>query len=166
MFALPRSRQAATRSATALAVLLASLTPIPLSGCGSATAPRTRASPTSAQPEYLSEPLTPQQQRVEQGARLIVSFGCAACHLANRDHDVGPSFANLAGHDVTLAGGRRVLVDEHFLAEALLDPRRNALSGYDPAPMLTAVAHLHLGRRPAQVAALVAFIEQIGPEPG
>jgi hypothetical protein len=149
-----------------LAVLLAGLLPIPLSGCGSAAAPGTQASSTSAQPESPSEPLTPQQQRVQQGARLIVSLGCAACHLMGANHDIGPSFIDFAGHDVTLADGRRVLVDERFLREALLHPRRNALRRYDPTPMLAAVARLHLGRRPAQVAALVAFIEQIGPEPG
>ncbi len=166
MCALFHSRQAARRSAAGVAVLLASLTPILLTGCGSTAAPGNGTSKTSAQPDYPSEPLTPQQLRVQQGARLIVSLGCAACHLAKPSNDVGPNFADFAGHEVTLSDGRRVLVDEHFLREALLHPGGNALGGYDPAPMLTAIGRLHLDHRPAQVAALIAFIEQLGPEPG
>jgi len=32
--------------------------------------------------------------------------------------------------------------------------------------MVRAVERLHLSRQPQQIAALAAFIEQIGPEPG
>jgi hypothetical protein len=66
---------------------------------------------------------------------------------------------------VTLADGRSVLVDERFVREGLLDPRANELRGYDPAPMVVALARLHLASHPRQVAALAAFIEQVGPEP-
>ena len=66
---------------------------------------------------------------------------------------------------MTLTDGHRVLVDEHFLREALLDPRNTQIKGYDPAPMLTAIERLHLSGQPEQIAALAAFIEQIGPEP-
>jgi len=80
-------------------------------------------------------------------------------------HGIGPSLASFAGHDVTLAGGHRMLVDERFLREALRDPRGNQIRGYDPTPMVRAVERLHLSGRPQQIAALAAFIEQIGPEP-
>jgi hypothetical protein len=40
------------------------------------------------------------------------------------------------------------------------------LEGYDAAPMIAATQRLRLGSHPQQVAALTAFIEQIGPEPG
>ena len=62
--------------------------------------------------------------------------------------------------------GRRVLVDERFLRDALLHPGGARIRGYDPAPMLRAVMRLALASHPQQVAALAAFIEQIGPEPG
>jgi cytochrome c551/c552 len=159
-------QQAATPPAQVVTVLLASVILIPLSGCGASTAPSTQASLTSTEPQYVSEPFTPQQQLVEQGARLVVSSGCAACHLAQTKQNVGPSFANFAGHPVTLADGRRALVDEHFLREALLHPGKDPIKGYDPAPMLAVTRHLHLSSQPEQVAALAAFIEEIGPEPG
>jgi hypothetical protein len=146
------------------AVLLASMVLILLSGCGSGGATSAAGSPAPAGAQGTPEPFTHQQQLIEQGARLIVSDGCAACHLAKTRQAVGPSFASFAGHDVTLADGRRVLVDERFLREALLHPRGSPLAGYDPAPMLAAVRRLRLSGQPEQVAALAAFIEEIGPE--
>jgi hypothetical protein len=70
-----------------------------------------------------------------------------------------------AGHEVALADGRHVLVDERFISEALRNPEESPIRGYDPAPMIAAVRRLQLGRQPQQVAELAAFIEQIGPEP-
>ncbi len=163
----PRSRVIAARPARerGSAALLASLVLVALCSCGSSGAARTKGSRTST-PAFVSEPLTPRQRRVEQGAHLIVADGCAACHLANANQNLGPNFAHFAGHDVVLADGQRVLVDERFLREALLDPYVSPIKGDDPAPMRRAVEHLQLSRRPEQVAALIAFVEQIGPEPG
>jgi cytochrome c oxidase subunit 2 len=115
-------------------------------------------------PRYVSEPFTHEQQLIEQGARLVIADGCSACHLNASKRSIAPSFASFAGHRVTLRDGRSVLVDEQFLREALLDPSRTLIRGYDPAPMLAALARLHLSSEPQQVAALAAFIEQIGPE--
>jgi hypothetical protein len=140
-----------------------------LSGCaGSANAgsesSHSASSHDSTVPSYVTEPFSQQQQLIEQGARLVISDGCAACHLSARGKAIAPSFASFAGHHITLADGRTVLVDERFLREGLLDPRRDAMKGYDPAAMLAAVARLHLGGDRNRVAALAAFIEEVGPE--
>jgi len=142
---------------TAVVLLLA------LPGCGASTQP---SQPASTVPTYAAEPYTHQQQLVAQGGRLIVADGCTACHLIDTDttRRLGPSFASFAGHEVTLADGRRALVDERFLRESLLHPREHPIRGYSSAPMIAAVQRLHLGGQPEQVAALAAFIEQIGPE--
>jgi hypothetical protein len=150
-------------TAVALAIGVIALV---LAGCGtSATSSRAGSSHTSTEPAYVNEPFTHQQLLVEQGARLAVSYGCAACHLGAAGGGIAPSFASFAGHRVTLVDGRRVLVDEHFLRAGLLHPGDAEIKGYDPAPMLAAVRRLHLTGHPGQVAALTAFIEQIGPEP-
>lgn len=135
-----------------------------LSGCGSQASSPRQGSSASTEPGYVSEPFTHEQQLVAQGARLIVTDGCSACHLIGRNARIAPSFTGFAGRYVTLAGGRRVLVDEQFLREVLLHPSDAPISGYDPEPMLSAVRRLHLNDEPEQVAALAAFIEQIGPE--
>jgi hypothetical protein len=137
-----------------------------LPACGASEAPRAQGSATPPGPQYASEPFTPQQELVAQGAHLIIADGCEACHLTKTKDHLAPSFESFAGHLVTLADGRRVLVDEHFLREGLLHPRSYVVKGYDRALMLTAVEDLHLSSHPEQVAALSAFIEEIGPESG
>jgi hypothetical protein len=154
----------ARRSAPLAAALIALASGALLAGCGgssSSTAGVTGGSP----PSYVTEPFTRQQERIEQGARLVVADGCSACHLISAAHKLAPSFSSFAGHRVALTDGRHVLVDERFIREGLLRPGKNRLEGYDAAPMLAALADLHLARHPQQVAALAAFIEQVGPEP-
>lgn len=121
------------------------------------------AGSTSA-PAYVTVPFSREQKLIAQGAHLVVSDGCAACHLQGDTAGVGPNFNSFAGHQVTLRDGRSVLVDESYIREGLLDPAANELEGYDPAPMLAALARLRLASHPDQVASLAAFIEQVGPE--
>jgi cytochrome c oxidase subunit 2 len=135
-------------------------------GCGAGAAPSATGTSSDPVPAYVTEPFTHEQRLIEQGAPLIVADGCAACHLlASAARGLAPSFSSFAGHRVRLADGRSVLVDERFVREGLLHPRANELAGYDPAPMLAALARLHLDEQPRQVQALAAFIEQVGPEP-
>ncbi len=137
-----------------------------LAGCGTDRATTGEASPTSTEPAYVSEPFTHEQQLVEQGARLVVTDGCSACHLSQAGRRIAPSFASFAGHRVTLADGRRAVVSERFIREALRHPGRTTIKGYDPSLMLEALRRRHLPSHPQQIEALAAFIEQIGPEPG
>jgi cytochrome c551/c552 len=148
------------------AVLFASVALVLAVGCGLARGPAHPAAGASTEgPSYGAAPFTHQQHLVERGARLYVSDGCSACHAIDaRRGGLGPSFAVLAGNQVTLADGRRALVDERFLHVALTDPARVEVRGYAPAPMLAAVRRLGLARDPTAVSALAAFIEQIGPE--
>ncbi len=148
------------------AVLLASAALATTAGCGLARGPaNTGAGASTEAPSSGAAPFTHQEQLVERGARLYVSDGCSSCHAIDSGRGgLGPSFAVLAGNRVTLADGRRALVDEHFLHVALTDPARVEVRGYAPAPMLAAARRLGLARNPAAVSALAAFIEQIGPE--
>jgi hypothetical protein len=147
------------------AVLLTGVIAFLLAGCGTGARSGGGGAASSATlPAYLLEPDTPKQQLIGRGARLIVLDGCAACHLTAAGHGIAPSFDQLAGQRITLADGRRVLVDERFLREALLDPGVSPMKGYDAEPMLAALRRAHLNGKPGQVAALAAFIEEIGPE--
>jgi cytochrome c551/c552 len=145
-------------------LLLAGAALLTAAGCGAGRASGSTSSTAAAEPSYAAAPFTSQEQRVELGARLYVADGCSACHAISGRHGLGPSFATLAGSRVTLADGRRVLVDERFLRRALVDPAGTEVRGYRPDPMLAAVRRLALGRDPTAVAALASFVEQIGPE--
>ncbi|HTW11935.1 MAG TPA: c-type cytochrome [Solirubrobacteraceae bacterium] len=142
--------------------LLAALTI--LSGCGSGASTTSGSATTSTAPAYALAPYTHQQNLVAQGAHLFISDGCSACHLNGADARQAPSFTNLAGHRVALADGGYAVANGRFLHEALLHPASTEIAGYDPAPMIAAVRRLHLDVKPGQVDALVAFMEQIGPE--
>ena len=144
--------------------LLAGALLLALCSCGAGTASSERPH-TASVPAYVVEPFSHEQQLVQQGARLVVSDGCAACHLSAQGKAIAPSFASFAGHRVELTDGRSAVVEEHLLREGLLNPRRIVVRGYAAAPMLAAVRRLHLASHPQQVAALAAFIEQVGPEP-
>jgi hypothetical protein len=150
-----RARALATGALAAMALLAPA-------GCG--TSGGASGASTRSVPSYVTEPPTHEQQLVERGAPLIVADGCAACHLLASGRRIAPSFTSLAGHRVTLADGRRVLVDERFLREALRRPAALAITAYDAAPMIAAVKRAHLANDPRAVEALAAFIEQVGPE--
>ena len=154
------------RARLVVPVLAVAALALAVTGCGSSGPSSGAGASTSTVPAYITAPFTHEERLVEQGARLAVADGCTACHLMGRAKSVGPDFAGFAGHAVTLADGRRVLVGEHFLREGLKHPEQAELKGYDAAPMLAAVRRLHLSGDPGQVAALAAFIEQIGPEQG
>jgi len=145
--------------------VLAGAFPLLLYGCGSGKTPATVQSPSALESQYAPE-YTSEQKLVALGAPLVVSYGCSACHLPGRTTEDAPSFLEFAGHHFVLASGRRATVDEEFLRAALLHPARDPIRGYDPTAMNRAVERLDLARHPEQLAALVAFIEQVGPETG
>ena len=150
------------RRGRALAALLAGALVLALAGCAAGTS-ASHGAQQSAVPGYVTEPFSHQQRLIAQGAHLVVSDGCAACHLIG-SAATAPSFSHFAGHHVTQTDGHSVLVAEQFVRESLLDPRAHELRGYAPAPMLAALVRLHLSTQPQQVAALAAFIEQVGPD--
>jgi hypothetical protein len=145
--------------------LLAGALLLALCSCGGAGGASGAHQHTASVPAYVVEPFSHEQQLVEQGARLVVADGCAACHLSAPGKAIAPSFASFAGHRVELTDGHTAVVEERFLREGLSKPRRLVIRGYSAAPMLAAVQRLGLASHPAQVAALAAFIEQVGPEP-
>jgi hypothetical protein len=135
-----------------------------LAGCGSSGGADGGTAHSASVPAYVTEAPTREQQLVTAGARFVVADGCAACHLPAAGARRAPSFTSLAGHRVTLDDGRRVLVDEAFVREALRRPGANVMKGYAAAPMIAAVRRAKLAGHPRQIEALAAFIEQIGPE--
>lgn len=155
-----------SRRGSVAETFLAAVLLVSLAGCGTSGKPSNRGSSSANVPTYASEPFSAQQRLIEQGAHLVVSDGCSACHLMATARNTAPSFASFAGHRFTLTNGRSVIVNERFVTEALLHPDTPPIKGFDPAPMLQATKHLNLPAHPQQVAALAAFIEQIGPEPG
>jgi len=147
-------------------VLSATLLVLAVAGCGRSASTGTTGVSEQETPGALTGPPTPTEQLVAKGARYAITDGCSICHLSGSRPHSGPSFYGFAGRYVRLTDGRRVLVDERFVTDALEHPGRYSLRGYPPRLMWTVLARLHvdLQHSPGQIAALAAFIEQVGPE--
>jgi cytochrome c oxidase subunit 2 len=65
-----------------------------------------------------------------QGEALFQSNGCAQCHRENGPVRA-PPLDHLYGSEVE-RGGRILTVDEEFLRDAIVSPRRHLPPGYEP----------------------------------
>lgn len=69
----------------------------------------------------------------DSGRRIFEQQGCASCHAARGEGTTrGPSLDGLFGSTVSLEGGRRVLADENYLRESILQPQKQLVAGHQP----------------------------------
>ena len=81
------------------------------------------------------------------------------CHL-NAPGGIGPVLAGVAGHEVELVTGEKVVADDAYLRESILQPMAKVVKGYPPA-MPTFAGQLN----EEQVMALIAYIKSLGGSP-
>lgn len=79
--------------------------------------------PTAKTPE------TPAQM----GAQLFKSKTCNTCHSVDGSRLVGPSWKGAWGKEEELADGTKVIVDENYVRESILEPMKKVTKGYPPA---------------------------------
>ena len=65
----------------------------------------------------------------QPGAELFVSKNCIGCHQ-NQNMGAGPSLYGLWGSQVELANGKRVLADNNYIRESILNPEAKIKKGY------------------------------------
>ncbi|MCQ8783990.1 cytochrome c oxidase subunit II [Mangrovibrevibacter kandeliae] len=89
------------------------------------------------------------------GGKLFVKMGCAGCHAgSNAVH--APNLAGLWGRTIPLADGSSVEVDERYVRDSILQPRREIAAGYEPImPSFQGVAS------EADLTRLVAYIRSL-----
>ncbi len=68
---------------------------------------------------------------VAAGAKLFQDLACVSCHQAE-SQGRGPSLVNVFGHEVELQGGAKVLADEAYIRESILQPQAKIVAGYQP----------------------------------
>jgi cytochrome c oxidase subunit 2 len=73
----------------------------------------------------------PSESLAQKGRALYDVYGCAACHGPDANAHA-PSLAGLYGRTVTLGGGARVVADSTYIRDAILDPKRQVVAGYQP----------------------------------
>jgi len=135
--------------AGALAVITVGVLAGLATGCGSA--PRQAATAAGA--------ATAKGSPVARGRDLYAADGCAGCHSLDGTRLVGPTWKGLAGSRVRLSDGRTVAADNAYLARHIVEPNAFTVQGYPGEVMAESIQSLDLKHKPADVAALVAFID-------
>jgi cytochrome c oxidase subunit 2 len=65
------------------------------------------------------------------GAALFQSRGCAGCHSdSSKVH--APKLSGIYGRAVHLADGSSALVDDKYIRDSMVQPKRNIVAGYEP----------------------------------
>lgn len=95
----------------------------------------------------------------EAGERLYQLRGCKQCHSIDGTSGQGPSLKDIWGEEQPLRDGSRVVVDENYIRESLLEPNAKVVAGYD-AIMPTAQGKLSN----EEIDAIIEFIKSIGSE--
>jgi cytochrome c oxidase subunit II len=65
------------------------------------------------------------------GARLFQDLACVSCHQEGPQQR-GPSLNNVFGHEVELQNGQKVLADEAYIRESIVNPQAKIVAGYQP----------------------------------
>jgi cytochrome c oxidase subunit 2 len=71
-----------------------------------------------------------EESPVAAGAKLFSDLACISCH--QRTGGRGPSLANVFGHEVELQGGAKVMADEAYIRESILNPQAKVVNGFQP----------------------------------
>jgi cytochrome c oxidase subunit 2 len=66
-----------------------------------------------------------------QGRKLFLKLQCVTCHSADA-RARAPVLEGLFGQTVALQDGRRVVADEAYLRESILNPRAKIVAGWEP----------------------------------
>ncbi len=68
----------------------------------------------------------------EAGEKLYNQRGCKQCHSTDGKAGTGPSFKGIWNHDAVLRDGSKVLVDENYVRESVLEPQAKVVAGFEP----------------------------------
>ncbi len=94
-----------------------------------------------------------------EGERLFSARGCAGCHAPSASVHA-PNLAGIWGRTVPLSDGRSATVDEAYLRDSILQPRRDVVAGYAPImPSYTGILS------DGEVQSLTAYIRALGASP-
>jgi cytochrome c oxidase subunit 2 len=98
---------------------------------------------------------------VASGQELFQTLACETCHRgASGRIQRGPSLDGLFGHPVELADGSRLVADEGYLRESILNPQAKLVKGWQPV-MPTFQGQIS----EEQLSQLLAYVKSLGGRP-
>lgn len=92
------------------------------------------------------------------GERIAAERGCLRCHTVDGTPHLGPTWAGVYGQPISMASGRRLIADEAYLTESMMEPTLELRAGY--LPIMPTYRGLLEG---VEVAALVEYIKSLPP---
>ena len=95
---------------------------------------------------------------VAAGGKLFNSLSCNTCHKSD-GQGRGPALEGLFGKEVVVDGGQKILADEAYLRESILNPRARTVAGFEQI-MPTFQGQV----TEEQILQLVAYIKSVGPQ--
>jgi cytochrome c oxidase subunit 2 len=96
---------------------------------------------------------------VSRGHALYRSLGCVACHGENSPQRA-PQLTGIFETEVLLRNGQKVIADENYLHESIVDPAAKMVSGYEP--IMPSFSHVP----EEDLMALVAYLKAGAPGSG
>jgi len=66
-----------------------------------------------------------------RGQKVFMSLACNSCHRSDGSGR-GPVLDGLFGRSLELEGGQRIVADENYIRESILNPKAKVVSGYQP----------------------------------
>lgn len=95
---------------------------------------------------------------VQAGQKLFASLACNTCHKTD-GQGRGPALEGQYGQEVELDNGQKVLVDDPYIRESILNPRAKVVAGFDPV-MPTFQGQIS----EENILQLIAYIRSIGAQ--
>ena len=93
---------------------------------------------------------------VELGAELVTRNACQTCHSSDGTSLQGPTFLGLFGSERVMEDGVRVIADENYIRESILDPNVKIVDGYLPVmPSYTGTLN------DRQIDAIIAYLRTL-----
>lgn len=94
-----------------------------------------------------------------EGENVARDLGCAQCHSAVEGVNVmGPSWAGLAGSEVTLEDGSTVTADRAYLERSITDPSAEIVDGFKPIMPTVPLDDTQMDQ-------VIAYIEALAADP-
>ena len=97
------------------------------------------------------------QDPVLLGELLAQQYGCANCHSTDGTEKTGPTWYHLFGSQVSLSDGTKVVADQNYITQSILNPNSQVASGF-PANTMPNFSDV-LDQN--SIDALVAYIESL-----
>jgi cytochrome c oxidase subunit II len=105
------------------------------------------------------DPRWPADDLRRQGERVAMREGCFKCHTMDGSPHIGPTWLDLYLRVETMTSGERVVANEAYLTESMMDPNLRVVQGFKPV-MPSYQGHL----TPGETAALLELIKSLHTE--